>query len=256
MESQNFANTSPWIELRSVLNAGIGNRLARLRLLASSWCEDARVLLRGARDMLAAHSLTVAHFIMAGVALVTWMMAHDLEWLAIIRDHGSLKDHERLSAAARFLSYWGDFAGFNMLVFGTLCCFAFVRRSTFFRRMTIAAVLATCLTGGVANLVRVSAGRVRPGSHLTPGFYGPSLSAKKQSFPSAHTATSFGASVPVAVAFPPVGVPMLVVSGAVAWSRMENNCHHPSDVVASVLLSCLIGIPFGLVIRRRHRLSL
>jgi len=256
MENQSFANTSHWIELRSVIDAGVGNRLGRLRILTKSWLEDARMLLRGAGGIMAANASTVVLSVVAGMVLVSWTMAHDLDWLALIRDQGPVNNREQLRSAARLLSYWGDFAGFNMLVFGTLCCFAFVRRSPFFRRMTIAVVLATCLSGGVANFVRVTSGRARPGSHLTPGFHGPSFSAKKHSFPSAHTATAFGASVPVAVAFPPAGVPMLAVSGAVAWSRMENNCHHPSDVLASVMLSCLLGIPLGLAIRRSHRVNL
>lgn len=256
MTENHPANASRWIELRTVLDAGAGDRLRRLRILAGSWGEDARMLLVGARAIMLANASTVAFCVVAGIVFVCWTMTHDLDWLARIRDQGPLNNREQLRTAARFLSYWGDFAGFNMLVFGALCCFAFVRRSPFFRRMTIAAVLATCLAGGVANLVRVTSGRARPGSHLAPGFYGPSLSAKKHSFPSAHTATAFGASVPVAVAFPPAGVPMLAVSGAVAWSRLENNCHHPSDVLASVMLSCLLGIPLGLAIRRSHRVNL
>ncbi len=217
-----------------------------------AWCcrEDAAALIRGLWRMLRLNRWKVLCLLLGGAGLILHMFPYDLEWLAFIRQDAPTAEGAQLRAAAQSLSYWGDFAGFNTIIFVTLGCFAFVRRSPFFRRMTMAAVLGTLLTGGLANVLRVSTGRARPASHLVPGFHGPSLSAKKHSFPSAHTATAFGMSVPVALAFPPAGVPMLLVSSGVAWSRMQNNCHHPSDVVTSILLSALFGVPLGLMVRR------
>jgi len=214
------------------------------------WRADVICLFCSARTLLVANRWKLLGFVLLGVALIAWLMPQDLVLLAQLRHVGDSLESERIRSLARWLSYWGDLAGFNMLVFGTLACFAFVRRSPFFRRLTIAAVLGTVLTGGVVNVIRVTTGRARPGSNVAPGFYGPTLSARKQSFPSAHTATSFGACVPLAVAFPPAGVPLLVVSGGVAWSRMQNNCHHPSDVLTSVLFSLVVGVPLGLAVRR------
>ena len=206
--------------------------------------------------MMAVNPRKLLGFTLAGLALIVWLMPQDLALLAQVRHVGDSLESERVRSVARWLSYWGDLAGFNVFVFATLTCFAFVRRSPFFRRLTLAAVLGTVLTGGVVNVIRVSTGRARPGSNVAPGFYGPTLSARKQSFPSAHTATSFGACVPLAVAFPPAGVPLLVVSGGVAWSRMQNNCHHPSDVLTSVLFALVFGVPLGLTVRRMRRASL
>ena len=217
-----------------------------------AWCcrEDAAALIRGLWRTLRLNRWKVLCLLLGGAGLILHMFPYDLEWLAFIRQDAPTAEGAQLRAAAQSLSYWGDFAGFNTIIFVMLGCFAFVRRSPFFRRMTMAAVLGTLLTGGLANVLRVSTGRARPASHLVPGFHGPSLSAKKHSFPSAHTATAFGMSVPVAMAFPPAGVPMLLVSSGVAWSRMQNNCHHPSDVVTSILLSTLFGVPLGLMVRR------
>ncbi len=223
------------------------------RPLLACWWADVVCLLRSARAMVVANRWRLLAFVLLGLALIAWLMPQDLALLAQVRHVGESVESERIRSMARWLSYWGDLAGFNVFVFGTLTCFAFVRRSTFFRRLTLAAVLGTVLTGGVVNAIRVSTGRARPGSNVAPGFYGPTLSARKQSFPSAHTATSFGACVPLAVAFPPAGVPLLVVSGGVAWSRMQNNCHHPSDVLTSVLLALAFGVPLGLTVRRMRR---
>ena len=222
------------------------------RVVSHIW-SDARSLFQIAWSMVFPRRWAVTCLLVVGTCLVCSLMTVDLPILASIRFESATPEGERIKTIARVMSYWGDFAGFNLLVFASLTCFAFIRRSPFFRRMTVAAVLGTVLTGGIANGIRVTAGRARPGSKLEPGFYGPTLSARKQSFPSAHTATSFGASVPVAVAFPPAGIPMLLVSGGVAWSRMQNNCHHPSDVLASLMLSMLFGIPLGLAVRRIGR---
>jgi membrane-associated phospholipid phosphatase len=245
------AAVNTWIELRSIIEAGAGNRCQSLRALLACWWAEARWMVLGAWRIMKSDRRKIFFCMLAGGGMLGLMFSRDLEWLAAIRHLTSKNDQAH--ALARHLSYWGDFAGFNLFVFGTLSCFAFVRRSPFLRRMVIAAVLGTLLTAGTANILRATTGRSRPGSGLAPGFYGPSLSARKQSFPSAHTATSFGASIPVAVAFPPAGVPMLLVSGGVAWSRMENNRHHPSDVMLSIMLSCVFGIPLGLVIRRQRR---
>jgi membrane-associated phospholipid phosphatase len=223
------------------------------RPLLACWWADVVCLFRSACAIVAANRWKLLAFALLGVALIVWLMPQDLALLAQVRYVGDSVESERVRSLARWLSYWGDLAGFNVFVFATLACFAFVRRSPFFRRLTLAAVMGTVLTGGVANVVRVTTGRARPGSNVAPGFYGPTLSARKQSFPSAHTATSFGACVPLAVAFPPAGVPLLAVSGGVAWSRMQNNCHHPSDVLTSVLLALAFGVPLGLTVRRMRR---
>lgn len=223
------------------------------RPLLACWWADVVCLFRSAKAMLAANRWKLLGFVLLSVSLIAWLMPHDLALLAQVRRVGDSVESERIRSIARWLSYWGDLAGFNMFVFATLTCFAFVRRSPFFRRLTLAAVMGTVLTGGLVNVIRVSTGRARPGSNVAAGFYGPTLSARKQSFPSAHTATSFGACVPLAVAFPPAGVPLLVVSGGVAWSRMQNNCHHPSDVLTSVLLAFAFGVPLGLTVRRMRR---
>ncbi|WP_395752618.1 phosphatase PAP2 family protein [Prosthecobacter sp.] len=231
----------------SWLPAGLNHRA---RPLLTCWWADVVCLIRSARAMWSANRWKLTGFVFASAALVITLMPYDLALLAQVRHLGDSVESGRVRSVARWLSYWGDLAGFNVFVFATLTCFAFVRRSPFFRRLTLAAVMGTVLTGGLVNVIRVTTGRARPGSGLAPGFYGPTLSARKQSFPSAHTATSFGACVPLAVAFPPAGVPLLVVSGGVAWSRMQNNCHHPSDVLTSICIALIFGVPLGLTVRR------
>lgn len=231
--------------------------LPRLQNSALSiWWADGLMLIKRARVWSATHRFYICIYVMFCLTALVALMPVDLQWLRIIRQVAEGSDLKRVHQMALALSYWGDFMGFNMLVFVGLGLTARIRKSLFFRRLVVAAVIGTVSCGTVANLSRILTGRSRPSDKGEHGFHGPSFSACRQSFPSAHTATAFGASVPVAVAFPPVGVPMLMVSAAVAWSRMHNNRHHPSDVLASIALAGFFGVPLGVVLRRMRRIEL
>ncbi|MFM2177070.1 MAG: hypothetical protein RL015_1168 [Verrucomicrobiota bacterium] len=247
-----------WLPLP--LSIRLARRLENLLGLPHStltaWWADALMIQHRTWSILAQHRLFVS--IALGIAMLTIvvLMPNDLVILKWMHRKEAGTGLTMLNQAARELSYWGDFMGFNMLVFVGLGLTAKLRRSLFFRRLVIAAVIGTMACGTLANISRALTGRARPSYKGEPGFYGPTLSANRQSFPSAHTATAFGASVPVAVALPPVGVPMMILSAGVAWSRMHNNRHHPSDVLTSILLSVFIGIPLGMVVKRIRQVEL
>ena len=196
-------------------------------------------------------------FIATAVVLIALIvgivMVWDVSLLKQIRvSRGSIHFTE-IDGWARWLSYWGDLLGFNVLAFTLLGLTAAVRRSPFFRRVVLATVCGTLLSGLSANALRFGAGRARPSNKVTPGFYGPRLDASYHSFPSAHTATAFGAAVPAMIAVPPVGIPMGIIAGGVAWSRLQNNRHYPSDVLLAFSIACLVGVPLGLAARRLKR---
>ncbi len=199
-----------------------------------------------------AYALAILTMLTTALAL----MLVDIPLLREIRHEetgvGMLTVHQ----LAQALSYWGDFLGFNMAVFVFLGVAAVFRKSVFFRRLVIIAMAGTVICGGLANVGRFLTGRARPSYEGEPGFYGPTFRSRLQSFPSAHTATAFGASVPVAIALPPVGVPLVLISAGVSWSRMQNNRHHPSDVFVSVCLSLMAGVPLGVVVRRMRTVQL
>jgi len=222
----------------------------------NAWWLDGLTLVKRARVWVGQHRTAAVIFAVFCAATIVALMPYDRMLLKSLRQCAVGSHFELLNRAAIELSFWGDFLGFNMLVFVGLGLTARLRGSLFFRRLLIAAVLGSVLSGGLANVSRTLTGRSRPSEKSELGFHGPSLSANRHSFPSAHSATTFGASVPVAVALPPVGIPMLILSSGVAWSRMQNNRHHPSDVFASVALSILLGVPLGMVVRRTRRTEL
>lgn len=188
--------------------------------------------------------------VLAGCGI--WLLPREpawLQWLAACRRAPGVEGVNRL---AWFLSEYGDFLGFNALTFAGLYLAAAARRSRFLR-LLLASLLGTTFSGGTANVLRALLGRARPNAKCAPGFHGPSLSASRHSCPSGHSATAFGGSIPVLVAYPPLGVPLMLTAGAVAWSRFHNRVHHPSDVLLSLALAAVYGVPLGLAARRLAR---
>lgn len=238
------------------LTAKLEKRLCLPQAAMSVWWADGLMLMKRSRAWLASHRFYLWAYVCICAPAVVMLMPVDLELLQMIRQDAPGSRMLWVNRVALELSYWGDFMGFNMLVFLGLGLTARLRKSLFFRRLVVAAVIGTVSCGMIANVSRLMTGRSRPSDKGQHGFHGPSLAARRQSFPSAHTATAFGASVPVAVALPPVGVPMLIVSAGVAWSRMQNNRHHPSDVLASIAMAFCFGVPLGIVVRRMRRAEL
>ncbi len=146
---------------------------------------------------------------------------------------------------ARRFSYFGDFLGFNVCVFVALQVVGWSLRSRRLVRLAVASLLCACFSGLAANVVRSVVGRPRPSAHLADGFYGPSLKGDMHSLPSAHTATAFGAAMPVLLSEPLIGAPMVAFAGCVGWSRIELERHHLTDVLLSVGLATLFSLPLS-----------
>jgi membrane-associated phospholipid phosphatase len=106
-------------------------------------------------------------------------------------------------------------------------------------------VLLTCeFTGLVAIIVRVFAGRTRPGSGVPQGFYGfwhdgHWIAGRYEfsAFPSGHAATVVGLAAAAWMVHRGWGAAAAVYALAVMWSRIALQAHHLSDVVASVVLA-------------------
>ncbi len=61
------------------------------------------------------------------------------------------------------------------------------------------------------------------------------------SFPSGHSASAFAFSEAVSSASPTMGVPVRVMSAAVAYSRVHTGVHYPGDVVVGALIGMTVG---------------
>ena len=191
--------------------------------------------------------------IAVGIGLLAlWMMPHDPQWVRAVIDGIGPEG----TPAAKAFSFYGDFPigtlGLSIVIFSIG---RKVRRLSF-PRLAVGCLLAASIAGISVNLVRSTAGRPRPMAGMKDGFYGPSLQYELHGFPSAHAATSMATAAVFVIPAPFIGVPMLGLAAGVSWSRMHLWCHHPTDVTVGALVGLLVGLGFGLVIRRRNILGL
>lgn len=130
----------------------------------------------------------------------------------------------------------------------------FVVLFLFLNRPVVAAkiffVTLTCeLTGLAADIVRLLAGRARPLADVPQGFYGfwyhgHWIAGKYQfsSFPSGHSATAAGLAAAAWLVHRGWGGVAALYALLVMWSRIALQCHHLSDVVASVVLAIPLAV--------------
>jgi membrane-associated phospholipid phosphatase len=122
------------------------------------------------------------------------------------------------------------------------------------RRPTIGArilfVVLTCeLTGFAGLILRILVGRTRPLADVPQGIYGIWYHGhwiigkyEFSSFPSGHSATAVGVAAATWMVSTGWGSVAVLYALLVMWSRIALQCHHLSDVVASIVLTIPLAI--------------
>ena len=212
-------------------------------------CEDALALLRGARDTARAHrrAVWIGLVVMAllTVGAVLFFDAEAYRWSVESRN-------ETASRVAGSWRKWGNFTD-TLFWFGLLTLLGSFARRRAWRRAGLACLLAGAVAGLAVNVSRFSTGRPRPRTSLPDGFYGPTLEADLQSFPSGHATASFAHATALAVALPAAGIPALVSAAGVAVSSYYCTSHYVSDILCGTLFGTLFGLSFGAAARRLMR---
>ena len=191
--------------------------------------------------------------------LLAWLLAVAAVGCALILPHDPAW-HQRLagerepwSNLAKQLSRWGDYWTGTLIITAVLWLAGAAFRRPSWRMAALACLLGASLAGLEVNIVRFTTGRPRPSTGLPDGLYGPHFSRDYFSFPSAHTTTAFATAGALAVALPPVGVPLLAGAAGVGWSRIYKSCHYPSDVWTGAWVGLLNGAVLGFAARRCRR---
>lgn len=149
---------------------------------------------------------------------------------------------------ARFFSRYGDFP--YLLGAGVLALAVALRmKRRDWARILVAMILSGVIAGLITNLVKLGTGRVRPRvESVEHGWYGPkhggewvSLRHDYQSFPSSHASCAFGFFFPLFFSRRLAGSAGLAVAVLTAWSRVQLNAHHLSDVAAGALVGLLVA---------------
>jgi membrane-associated phospholipid phosphatase len=106
-------------------------------------------------------------------------------------------------------------------------------------RIFLAMVAACALAGTGAYVLKMTTGRVRPSVKIEKVWGGPDLRQEYQSFPSGHTAASFGFfSVLLFVSWR-TGLLFLPIPFFIGFTRIFLGAHYFSDVVGAALLGFL-----------------
>lgn len=112
-------------------------------------------------------------------------------------------------------------------------------------------LLAQLGISAVTQLIKHLIGRPRPRfAHSDAFSLGPSLATGFDSFPSGHVANAFGAATVLAWFFPAVRIPLYLVAGLVAVSRVLRGSHFPTDVWAGAVLGVVVGSVAAVGLRR------
>jgi undecaprenyl-diphosphatase len=173
---------------------------------------------------------------------VAILLPRELMILKIVRH-----DSPSWSASGlKFLSTVGEFHYLNLIGTFLLLVWGFLAKSQRIQRIGLSFLLAGILAGVTVQVVKPLVGRPRP-SHcfsrnLGPlDFAGPTLNRRFYSYPSGHTATTVAACTVVAIGFPRLIVPCILLSLGMAWSRMFQNAHFPIDTVHGGGLGLIFG---------------
>lgn len=186
------------------------------------------------------HRASAAMAVLAVAALVWTLLPYDRILLSAVRT-ASCEHHVLLRDTAEYLSWLGNFWGFNAPLTLGLWLLSWKKNSIRLRRLAVISLAGASLTGSVALVGRGLSGRPRPTAQRADGFYGPHKSSQMQAFPSGHAASAFGCALPLLLNAPVVGVPVALVATGIAWSRLYLGRHHPTDVLVSLLLAVVFA---------------
>jgi undecaprenyl-diphosphatase len=138
----------------------------------------------------------------------------------------------RLTNAANYSRLWLGLAGALALVGG--------RRG---RRAALTGVVAIGVASATVNLgVKSWADRPRP--DRDEDLLADEREARmpsSSSFPSGHSASAFAFAAAVGDSVPPLALPVRLLAGAVAYSRVHTGVHYPGDVVVGSLIGAGVG---------------
>ena len=117
-----------------------------------------------------------------------------------------------------------------------------------FPRAAFAATLAVTTAALLVTLFKELFDRARP-PVADPTLDPVGIVPASASFPSGHAATAFAAAVAIALVYPRLGRPLLVLAAVIAVSRVYLGMHYVLDVAAGTLLGIAVGFASAWAVR-------
>jgi membrane-associated phospholipid phosphatase len=133
----------------------------------------------------------------------------------------------------------------HALVGAGLAALAWRRANKKWTRIFLTMLAALALAGTSAYALKMSTGRVRPYVKLEKTWSGPTTTQNFHSFPSGHTAASFGFFMVLFFANWRIALLCLPIPVLVGFTRIFLGAHYFSDVVGAALLGILSAAIMG-----------
>ena len=188
---------------------------------------------------------TVKWFLFGGLAVLLIVMAFALD--SPVGRLVSRNPDPVWREAASLITQYANLP-FLLLAAAGLLVAGVWRRNRFWKRLALALILSSCLSGLVATTIRSTTGRTRPFAKEPQGWYGIRYNSQwligkydYGSFPSGHTGTAMGFAGVLLLGVRRWKLPAVLLGVLMAWSRVFLGCHHFSDVVVSGLIGMAVG---------------
>jgi len=139
-----------------------------------------------------------------------------------------------LESLVRFVTEVGSGVALGAIA---LLAFTLMRNRRAGTRVALSLLLATIVVSILKNIIT----RYRPGE---------SGSDTPNSFPSGHTTSAFAVAGSLFLYLRLRGIPLLVVAGAIGFSRLFRGSHYLSDVVAGLGIGLMCVGASGLIVRK------
>lgn len=159
-------------------------------------------------------------------------MDWEFDWLYALQEiHNPVMDKLMV-----FFSHLGDI-GLLWIGLGIICC---IPKRT--RKCGIQVLLSIAVTFIIGNLILKNlVARERP-CWLDPGVALLLESPSDYSFPSGHSMNGFTAAVSILCNNRKAGIVAVIVASVIAFSRLYNFLHFPTDVLFGILLGSVVAV--------------
>ena len=115
------------------------------------------------------------------------------------------------------------------------------------RRAVASGLIALAITSPVVNgPFKWLARRNRPNASMVPLDRRLRSHPGTTSFPSGHSASAWSYSVAATMYWPLLGIGLIPLAAAIAWSRVVTGAHYPGDAAAGALIGMFAGVGVGL----------
>lgn len=157
---------------------------------------------------------------------------------------------ELIKTFSSIIHNYADFILFFLIVPTSLALCSLALKKPFLSRVASSLLVAGVISSLGVQIIKHAVGRPRPpivqrGEVHAWELRGPTLKAKFRSYPSGHSATAATACTILALAFPRLALPLILMALTVGVSRITHNYHYPTDVIAGLSYGAAIGLLAG-----------